>query len=216
MQRPTPKGDGIFKRDWFQFYRKYDPALNNIDGQRILYKHIYADTAMKTSERNDFSVLQAWAKCEDGRIYLLDQERGKWEAPELEARFVSFCKRHEFQHTKVTMGVRKRKVEDKSSGTGLIQGVNKLLGHGYVEGIPRDKDKVSRAYSGAPPIARGEVVLPLNALWVTETDGYLDEHEKFSPLMTHKHDDQIDPTLDAVHDMLLNDTSVCYREAVGL
>ena len=181
------------------------------DGTRVSidYKHIYADTAMKTKEVNDFSVFQCWARCSDGRIYLLDQVRGKWEAPDLERKFLQFVDRHEFEHGRNHQGSRARKVEDKASGTGLVQSINSQRGAGYIEGIPRDKDKVSRAKSGSPRVAQGQVVLPVDAYWLDE---YLYEFEKFTPLMTHKHDDQIDPTLDAIHEMLIQPNSVGYKK----
>ena len=184
------------------------------DGTQVTieYKNIYADTAMKTAEYNDYSVFQCWGKGADGRAYLLDQARGRWEAPELERRFMQFVNKHEFRHGHNHLGVRSRKVEDKASGIGLIQGINSVMGHGYIEGIPRDKDKVSRAKSGAPRIAQGQVVLPAHALWIDE---YLYEFEKFTPTMTHKYDDQIDPTLDAIHELLLIPTYVDYRALLG-
>jgi len=38
--------------------------------------------------------------------------------------------------------------------------------------------------------------------------GYITEHESFTPDDTHKWDDQIDPTLDAVTDMLQKKSSL--------
>jgi predicted phage terminase large subunit-like protein len=214
LQRPAPEGGSIFKRAWFEYWDEFLPVENQIilaDGTKvdINFKNIYADTAMKTGELNDYSVFQCWAHGSDGRIYLLDQVRGKWEAPDLERKFIQFCDRHEFVHGKNHMSPRSRKVEDKASGTGLIQSINNQRGHGYVEGIPRDKDKVSRAKSGAPRVAQGQVVLPRGAYWLDE---YLYEMEKFTPLMTHRHDDQIDPTLDAIHEMLITPAFVGYAK----
>ncbi|MHC4648617.1 MAG: phage terminase large subunit [Planctomycetota bacterium] len=213
LQRPAPDGGSVFKRSWFEGYDEFLPVENHIiaDGEviPITYKHIYADTAMKTGEVNDFSVFQCWAHGVDNRIYLLDQVRGKWEAPELERKFIQFCDRHEFVHGQCHMSPRARRVEDKASGTGLVQSINSQRGHGFIEGIPRDKDKVSRAKSGAPRVAQGQVVLPRGAYWIDE---YLYEFEKFTPLMTHKHDDQIDPTLDAIHEMLIAPSNVGYTE----
>jgi predicted phage terminase large subunit-like protein len=214
LQRPAPDGGSVFKRHWFEYYDAWLPVENQIvleDGAKIpiVYKHIYADTAMKAAERNDFSVFQCWAYGQDNRIYLLDQARGKWEAPELERKALQFFDRHMFVQGKNHMGTRARRVEDKSSGTGLIQGINAIRGLNYVEGIPRDKDKVSRAKSGAPRVAQGQVVLPRSDYWVDE---YLYEFEKFTPLMTHKHDDQIDPTLDAIHEMLLTQSEMSYQQ----
>ncbi|NIV93753.1 phage terminase large subunit [candidate division KSB1 bacterium] len=217
LQRPAPDGGSIFKRSWFEYFAEYWPVENVVvlpDGERVSieYKHIYADTAMKTKEVNDFSVFQCWGKGTDGRIYLLDQVRGKWEAPELERKFIQFCDRHEFEQKRNHMGARARRVEDKSSGTGLVQAINSKRGSGYIEGIPRDKDKVSRAKSGAPRIAQGQIVLLESAYWLDE---YLYEFEKFTPTMTHKHDDQIDPTLDAIHEMLITEPFVGYKAIQG-
>ena len=217
LQRPAPDGGSVFKRAWFPYYAEYWPVENVIvleDGERVPvnYKIIYADTAQKAKEIHDFSVFQCWAMGSDGRIYLIDQVRGKWEAPDLERKFLQFCDRHEFEQKRNHMGARARRVEDKVSGTGLIQAINAQRGNGYVEGIPRDKDKVSRAKSGSPRIAQGQVVLPRQAYWLDE---YLYEFEKFTPLMTHKHDDQIDPTLDAIHEMLITDSFVGYKKLMS-
>jgi len=214
LQRPAPEGGSVFKRFWFEYYDEWLPVENQLrlaDGKRIniIYKNSYADTAMKIKEVNDFSVFQCWAYGEDGRIYLLDQARGKWEAPDLEQKALKFFDRHAFVQGKNHMGVRARKVEDKASGTGLVQSINSKRGLNYVEGIPRDKDKVSRAKSAAPRVAQGQVVLPRFAYWIDE---YLYEFEKFTPLMTHKHDDQIDPTLDAIHEMLISVPHMSYTK----
>jgi predicted phage terminase large subunit-like protein len=213
-QRPAPLGGGIFKKDWWQYYNYYDAARNQIvkdDGQytSLMYKCIYADTAMKTKEANDFSVFQCWGKAIDGNIYLLDQWRGKWEAPQLLDNFLAFCDKHKFVMGQSALGVRSRRVEDKVSGTGLIQSVNNRKGMDWVEGIQRDKDKVSRAMSGAPSIAQGKVFLPKQAKWLGE---YLAEFGKMTPHMSHKHDDQIDPTLDAIHEMLIDDQFIGYAD----
>jgi predicted phage terminase large subunit-like protein len=159
-QRPAPLGGGIFKTNWWRYYDSYDAARNQVilgdgDYTSVMYKIIYADTAMKVKEHNDFTVLQCWGRGMDGNIYLLDQWRGKWEAPELKVNFMDFCQKHEFVMGKCAIGTRARRVEDKVSGTGLIQSVNREKGMDWVSGIQRDKDKVSRAMSGAPSIAQG-------------------------------------------------------------
>jgi predicted phage terminase large subunit-like protein len=216
-QRPAPLGGGIFKTDWWRYYDSYDAARNQVilgDGNytSVMYKIIYADTAMKIKEHNDFTVLQCWGRGMDGNIYLLDQWRGKWEAPELKTNFMQFCQKHEFVMGKCAIGVRARRVEDKVSGTGLIQSVNREKGMDWVSGIQRDKDKVSRAMSGAPSIAQGKVRLPRTAPWLGE---YVAEFSKMTPQMSHKHDDQIDPTLDAIHEMLIQDQFIGYDDILN-
>lgn len=216
MQAPGALGGGVFTTSDFKYYSEYDPKNSEIvlpEGSKVqlLYKQIYADTAMKTGQDNDFSVFQCWGKGADKRIYLLDQARSKWEAPDLKTNFLRFCKKHEFRKNN-SLGVRARKVEDKASGIGLIQDINKQH-HGYIIGIPRDRDKVSRAKSGTIPIREGQVVLPKNAYWLDE---YLEEFDLFSSMMTHKHDDQIDPTLDAISEMVTPSTIYdTYKKLTG-
>jgi predicted phage terminase large subunit-like protein len=213
-QRPAPLGGGLFKSEWWEWYEKYTYKDNCIhlvtgDNVNIVYKLIFADTAVKTGEKHDWSVVQLWGYGSDSRIYLLDQIRGKWEAPDLRDEFMSFCDRHEFKMGENVLGVRARYVEDKSSGSGLIQDMNRERGFGWVEGIPRDKDKVSRAMSAAPRISDGDVVLPKHAPWIGD---YLYEFSMFTAEMSHAHDDQIDPTLDAVQNMLIEGQQIGVAE----
>jgi len=214
-QNPTTIGGSLFKTEWWRYYEAYDPISNTIviepgNVVSLQYKNIYADTAMKKEARHDWSVFQLWGYAQ-GKIFLLDQSRGKWEAPELKKEFIAFCDKHEFIRGVNTMGTRFRRVEDKSSGIGLIQEINKEKGKGYISGIPRDKDKVSRARSGAPSIAEGKVYLPQASIWLAE---YILEFQKFSAEMSHRHDDQIDPTLDAINEMLIDISTLNYATAV--
>ena len=188
QQEPQVEGGSVFLDEWWQYYEVLP---------RIKYRRIYADTAQKTKERNDYSVFQCWGMGVDNRIYLLDQIRGKWEAPELEVQAIAFWAKwnvngKDHEHTQVM------KIEDKSSGTGLIQGIRRKGGI-PIEGIPRNIDKSIRADDGAPQIAAGNVVLPENAVFLSD---YLSEFSAFTKDMSHAYDDQIDPTLDAISDML--------------
>lgn len=204
-QRPDPIGGGMFKDHWWKYY--------TVVPQDIVLKRIYADTASKTKERNDYSVFQCWGFAPGKGIFLLDQVRGKWEAPELEANFIAFWNKHRFTSHPSQIPVQVAKVEDKSSGTGLIQTIRKSPSNTIpIEGIPRDADKVSRAFATIPHIAAGHVFLPLEAEWLHD---YQEEFRKFTPLMTHKHDDQIDPTLDAIQDLLVEPPTLYSPGAIG-
>lgn len=188
MQRPSPLGGGLIKRAWFGMYSVLPP---------IQYRKIYADTAQKTGERNDYSVFQCWGLGSDGRIYLLDQIRGKWEAPELKRRAIAFWDKHK---SIPDMGVlREMAVEDKSSGTGLIQEI-KTDGGVPIRAIQREKDKLTRLMDVVGYIESGNVVLPHNSNFTSE---FLAEAESITPDDTHAHDDQIDPMCDAITDMLV-------------
>lgn len=195
MQRPSPIGGGILKDEWWQFH-EVTP--------RITHRVIYVDTAQKTKEQNDYSVFQCWGMGRDGRIYLLDMIRGKWEAPELLTMATSFWNKH--KSTKDHGTLRQMKIEDKSSGTGLIQQLQR--GNIPINAIPRSIDKVSRAMDVAPQIQAGNVSLPKDAPFtldiLTEASGF--------PNATH--DDCLDPLFDAVNDMLINGNVVDYAKVI--
>ena len=185
MQRPSPAGGGIFKDEWWKFYTTLP---------KLKWRSIYADTAQKTKEANDYSVFQCWGSTDDGQAVMIDQIRGKWEAPELRRQAKAFWNKHK---SETGMGVlRAFNVEDKVSGTDIIQTLKR-------DGIPmipiqRATDKITRAFDAAPMIESGNVFLPENAPWLSD---YLAEFSAFTPNNTHKHDDQIDPTMDAISDM---------------
>jgi len=63
----------------------------------LRYRNVYADTAQKTADANDYSVFQCWGKGKDGKAYLIDVERGKWPAPELKRRAKRFWAAHRGQ-----------------------------------------------------------------------------------------------------------------------
>lgn len=194
MQEPSPVGGGIFKTNWWQFY-EYEPEFE--------YRMIYADTAQKTKEENDYSVFQCWGKKGDN-IYLIDQLRGKWEAPQLLQMAESFW----VKHSKSKNGsLRKMMVEDKASGTGLIQQMRQK--RMFIGDIQRNRDKITRAYDAAPAIEAGRVFLPRVADFLPE---FLREFELFP---NGKHDDQIDPTMDAVQDMIIDERKMIAAPRFG-
>lgn len=191
QQRPAPRGGGIFKDVWWQYWSG-EP--------RIRFTVIFVDTAQKTADHNDYSVFQLWGMGYDGRIYLLDQIRDKWEAPELLKQARAFWNKH---RARAHAAPRCMKIEDKSSGTGLIQQLRRGDAQQGIKPIPvkdiqRNRDKVSRAYDATPRIEQGLVVLPENAAFLSD---YLKE---FATFPNGSHDDMIDPTMDAIDDMLIS------------
>lgn len=184
LQRPVTAEGALFSMEGFNEW---------VELPKMQWYCIYADTAQKTGEKNDFSVIQLWGKAlNKSGIYLVDQLRGKWEAPELEKNFLAFWRKY------LAIGIRPRgaKIEDKASGTGLIQGLRRK---GVpVIGIPRNKDKYTRGLDAAPWIATGMVWLPARAPWINTLKAEL---QSFDGLGTG-HDDQVDPMMDAISDML--------------
>ncbi|MGH9930717.1 MAG: phage terminase large subunit [Pyrinomonadaceae bacterium] len=183
QQSPVALGGNFFKADWWKYYRNL-PAIK--------WRKIYADTAQKTKESSDYTVLECWGMSETGQAVLIDLVRGKWEAPELVVNARAFWNKH--RSIKGQGVLRAMMVEDKVSGTGLIQTLKR-------EGVPvlpiqRNVDKIVRAMDAAPLIESGNVLLPEDAPWLSE---FLIEAIAF-PNGTH--DDQLDPMMDAVTEML--------------
>ena len=202
QQNPSPAGGGMFKEKYWRYYEVMPAGMDMI--------RIYGDTAQKTREHNDYSVFQCWGRVPNQGIYLLDQIRGKWEAPELESKLVEFWNKWKPTMYK-PLGANLVKIEDKSSGSSLIQSIKK----NYmipIEPIQRNTDKVLRAMGVVKYFASGYIFLPLDVDWIND---YKEEFRKFTPLMTHKHDDQIDPTMDAVEDLIVFEDMLYSSNAIG-
>ena len=190
QQAPVAIGGNIIKGENFVKYSVLP---------KIRFRKVFADTAQKTKERNDYSVLQEWGYGEDGRLYLLDTIRGKWESPELRARAIAFWQKAKSRDADKFGQCRKMPIEDKASGTDLIQSLK--LGPHYipVEAIQRGVDKLTRVMDGLPYIEASQVCIPEAAPY---TNDFVAECEAFTADDTHDFDDQIDPMLDAIQDML--------------
>lgn len=189
QQNPVSLGGNIIKGEYFSFYTLLP---------KIKYRKIFADTAQKTKERNDYSVFECWGLGEDNRMYLLDMIRGKWEAPELQKRAQAFWAKHKAVNDETHGQLRKMAVEDKSSGTGLIQTI-RLLNQIPIDPIERVKDKLTRVMDALPYLEMKMVCLPEGAPF---TSDFVAECESFSADDSHAFDDQVDPMLDAINDML--------------
>lgn len=193
QQRPTPAGGAMIKTSWLQQYST--PP----DVHTVLFVF---DTAMKTAEINDFSVMSFWGLA-GINVYLLDLLRGKWEVPDLEQEAIGFLESHRPKGPKRPR-IRGAVIEDKASGTGLIQGLRRKSA---LRDIPiiakqRSTDKVSRVNNVLSFIRAGQLWVPESAEKAPWLSAYLGEIAAFSPGMTHQHDDQVDVTVDALEELL--------------
>ncbi len=189
QQKPTKLGGGLIKSDYFTTYSKL-PELE--------WRGIWADTAQKTAEHNDFSVLLAGGVgLLDGDLYLIDLDRGRWEAPELIKRAKAFITKHSY-YTPAVGRLRSMSVEDKASGTGLIQTVRTEQSLPIIA-VQRSTDKLTRFMDVQPYLAQCRIHVPENAPWLPE---FLAECEAFRADMLHDFDDQVDTLIDATNDTL--------------
>lgn len=193
QQSPTIIGGNLFKTEWWQWYDE-PPAM--------AFRIITVDTAQKTAEHNDWSVLSCWGLTLPtmidgiripGKAAKLDTLRGKWESPELLAMARAFWQKHSNQPAQFGK-LRNMYIEDKVSGTNLIQTLKRE--RIPVIAVQRDKDKVTRAHDVAPQIAAGNVMLPKYAPWLKD---FLEECAQFP---NGVFDDQVDTMMDAVEKLL--------------
>ncbi len=186
MQKPDVRGGSTFKSKWFKPYA----VLPDLE-----YRKIFVDTAQKTGQEHDYSVFQCWGKEHAGpNVYLIDQVRGRWEEPDLIKVARSFWAKHQTQGPDVRLGrLRAMAIEDKVSGTALIQHLRR---DGIpVEAVQRTRDKITRARNATPSLACGYVHVPKFEPW------YGDYEAELLSFPKGDHDDQIDPTIDAITQM---------------
>ena len=170
LQAPVPLEGGLVKRAWFRFYQPFEVLKT----ERIVQSW---DTASKMGELNDYSACTTWAII-DRRVYLLDVVRERMELPTLKRRLIDEADRWKADQVLI---------EDKGSGTGLLQ---ELQASGFWKAkpiIPKG-DKGLRLGSVTPIIEDGRVFLPASAVWLED---YVYELCGFPGL---KHDDQVDST----------------------
>lgn len=165
-------------------------------------KILIADTAQKTKEANDYTVLQAWLLSERG-IYLIDQIRGKFEYPDLELMAEAFGSKH-----KDAAGFY---IEDKVSGTSLIQSLRRKIGV-QVLAVQRNKDKYTRMYDSQGYIKNGYVFVNPMLDYYAE---YVNEMVSLNAEGDYAHDDQADCTFDAIDILLANPRHVMRKSAAS-
>lgn len=182
QQRPTTKGGGIIKGEWFQRYTVL-PRL-----KRVI---ITVDTAMKVKQHNDYSVFMVVGLGIDGGIYILDVIRGKWEAPDLERKAKDIWSKYsEFSPQAMY-------IEDKASGTGLIQKIRSEKNI-PVRPVQVEADKYTRVLGAQGYVESKYVYLPNDAPWVSD---FINECESFTANDSHKHDDQVDTLTMAIQEL---------------
>ena len=193
QQEPIILGGSVIKEEWFRFYQ-----TNNVQYKRLF---MTADTALKVKQCNDFSCLGLWGLTNNNELYLLDMIHGKWEAPDLERQFITFWNkwRNGINFTKPN-GLY---IEDKASGTGLIQSI-KRRGGIPVMPLQPDKDKLTRAMDVIPYIESGCLYLPIGKESEISKK-MINECISFTADDTSAHDDLVD--------MMTYALSVAYRHS---
>jgi predicted phage terminase large subunit-like protein len=190
MQKPVITGGNIVKSDWW----KWGEVL-----PKIKYRFIVADTAQKKNNWNDYTVLQCWGMDWSGNIHLLDMFRKRLTSPELRKESKDFYDRHNCIKNEPLRGMW---IEDKSSGSGLIQELQ--LHKMKIEAVQRSVDKISRADDAGPEIKSGKVFLYKT---VKDVDVIVEEASAFP---NGVNDDAFDCTMTAIEVGLMGSNHVDY------
>ena len=178
--RPVDVGGGVLKSEWISRYKTLPTRDDKVVIRRIT---VSVDSAIKATERHDWTVLTVWAQTGDGRHCLLDVVRRRVEFNELVKltdQVASF-----WQATAIL-------VEDKGSGTQYIQvrGQNSAT-PSPVAVVPISVQNLSKEFrfdAVTPMFSQGLVLLPENSSWLA-----LYERELLM-FPAAKYDDQVDST----------------------
>jgi predicted phage terminase large subunit-like protein len=182
QQNPQPPSGIIVKREWL---KSYAPNEKPERFDQILQSW---DTANKDSELANFSVCTTWG-LKRQHMFLLDVYRRKVDFPNLKRAVRELAARY---HANVVL------VEDKASGTSLIQELRAEHFSLVKEAPAIDGDKIMRLHAQTAKIEGGFVLLPKEAPWL---ETYVLELVTFP---NSKYDDQVDSTVFALAWSTLN------------
>lgn len=110
QQRPVPRGGGLFKSDWVQYW---DTLPERFDASAISW-----DMTFKDSKASDFVVGQVWGR-KDGCFYLIDQFRGRWDFVKSLEQFVAAARKY----PRIT----RKLIEDKANGPAIISALKRKV-----------------------------------------------------------------------------------------
>jgi len=193
QQRPSPEGGGIFKLQYFRYFTDEGThyALHAPDGKahRVLKSECRyfqtADTAMTEKDTSDFTVVSTFALTPLNHLLVVNVERARLEIPE-QWPFVQ----NAIARARTLGSYLWTAVEDKGSGTGLLQ-LGRKLGM-PLRALKAERDKTTRATPASVWYENGMVYHARNAHWLADF-----EHELLA-FPNGSHDDQVDTVAYAV------------------
>ena len=195
QQRPAPEGGAIFRKEWIKFWWKdvaplpqhqtIVPEAARVELPKKFSRLIQSwDMAFVDTEQSDWVVGQVWGVHEGG-LYLLDQVRGRWDAPATAHQVMLLSAKWPRARLKL--------IEKKANGPAVMSMLKKRLTG--MKAVEPDGGKVARANGAAPLFESGNVYLPdpSQCAW---TPNLLYELFIFP---NGKHDDQVDATSQALN-----------------
>ena len=221
QQEPMQSSGQLLDTSWLGRYR---------DLPLLRWRAVYVDTnSGRVGDRYDYSVFLMAGLGVDNNLYIIDVVRGKWDPQDLLENANKLWNRWATQQdTRNPMRLRYCSIEDKASGSGLIQTMQKQS-RIPVKAQPRGagQNKLIRHYDCYPQIKTGRVFVPYTNLedgtrishtrynngtiaatteWVTPFLYELDAMSEDILLdkTSQGYDDQYDCLMDSVADMLID------------
>lgn len=173
QQRPSPAEGGLFKRDWWRYYRPEElPALHMIV--------ISVDATFKESKDVDYVAIHVYGFV-GPRVYLLARRHQKmgFTATKESIRVLNA----EFHPSAIL-------IEDKANGPAIIEELSREISG--VIAITPEGGKIARAWAASPSIEAGGVYLPHDA-WAQEVV------EEAAAFPNAAHDDDVDAMTQALN-----------------
>ena len=152
QQRPVPLEGEIINWGWFLFY---DEVPSRRGGDRIIQSW---DTASTAGELSDYSVCMTFL-VRANENFLLDVLREKLNYPDSRRRIID----HAFKFAADTVII-----ENKGSGTSLIQDLRADSGAPTIIAFQPDGDKITRMAAQSAKIEGKQVLLPRRGEWLDE------------------------------------------------
>lgn len=178
QQRPTPRGGGVFKREWLRTWTRATlPAVFDTMVQSW-------DFTFKDAQNSDNVSGQVWMKS-GGNFYLMDCVAEKMDFVSQQRAMKAMTLKWPEAYGKV--------VEDKANGSAIISSLGSAI-PGIVPYTPRGS-KTARAYAVSPLFEAGNVFIPpmdTEHPWVAD---YVAEITSFP---NAPHDDRVDATTQAL------------------
>lgn len=189
QQRPTPAEGFVFRMDDLRYWSRSPEGgvcLHGSAGDEVVQppamsRFQIVDTAMKDGKENDWTVVGTFGVTRKRQLVVLDIDRRRVQVPD-QLPMVREARR---KWSPSWIGV-----EDKGSGTGIIQEARRqgLM----LRPLKADRDKVTRAAPAAALCEQGGVFLHRDAHWL---GAFVSELMSFP---NGKNDDQVDVLAHAV------------------
>jgi predicted phage terminase large subunit-like protein len=190
QQRPSPAEGGMFKRDWWRYFRPEELP-------RMEMTVVSVDATFKDAKDSDYVAIHVWGFV-GPRMYLLARRHQKmgFTATKDSIRVLYT----EFFPNAVL-------IEDKANGSAIIEELSREI-NGVIA-INPEGGKVARAWAASPAVESGAVYLPYEP-WAQEVV------EEAAAFPNGAHDDDVDAMTQAINwQRTNNDLSVWARLGGG-